>query len=187
VPRPQTVEMMKGRLELFPTTVEDAFEFRKDRGWRWLQRLCFWVLKKIGAHRHITVEKVSYGPFDNAQIGGRVFEIVESTIGWRNFDASEWMLVMGRDAYRELVNDRELFHAFGFIKTLEVRHGPSNPVGPYFDYVRGQVYGIDIMVVPWVNGMALVPNMSLAYSGRGYHVADCADNAVSAEPMRTLS
>ena len=185
--RPQTLEMMKGRLELYPKTLDDAFEFRKDRGWHWLQRLCFWALKKVGAYRHITIEKVSYGPFTNDAIGQRIFELVESTLGWRDFNDSEWMIVMGRDAYREMVNDRELFHAFGFVKPLEVRHGPANPVGRYFDYVRGEVHGIDIAVVPWINGMALVPKMSLDYSGRGHHIADCVDNAVSAEPTRTLS
>jgi hypothetical protein len=162
---------LKSRLSRSVHTHRDKFTLRKERGWVWLQRLCFWVLRKIGAYHLETIETVTYGPFDrNEKLSQRLFDIVEETLGWDTFDDTQWMVVMGRDEFRQLDQDKELLHVFGFVIGMEMRRPIRNRFG---EYKVGTFHGIDVVVLPWVEGMTLVPKTSLAYSKTIHHVADC--------------
>lgn len=183
--RRHTITAIRGTLHKYTKMSPDVFEFRKDQGWHWLQRLCFWVLRKIGAQQLATMETVTYGPFErNDKLSETIFQLVEQTIGWPDFDESEWQLVMGRDTYRTLISDKELAHAFGFLYPIEVR-SPSPPrFGAFEQYTRGQVHGIDITVLPWVDGFALVPKKSLAYGSAALPIEDFAAETVHEAPAK---
>lgn len=182
--RRHTITAMRGTLHKYIQAEPAAYEFRKDRGWHWLQRLCFWVLRKIGAQRLATIKTVTYGPFErNDKLSEAIFQLVENALGWPRFDEIQWQIVMGRDTYRTLISDKELAHAFGFLYPLEVR-SPYPNFGPFDPYTRGQVYGIDITVLPWVDGFALVPKTSLAYGSAALPIEDFTAETVHEAPAK---
>lgn len=38
--------------------IKDSFELRQDRGHLWIQKMCFWALRKLGCHS--MGEKIAY-------------------------------------------------------------------------------------------------------------------------------
>lgn len=123
---------------------EEDFTFRKDCGWVWLQRLCFWILAKIGAYRRDeTVEVVKYVDIQRDEIYDAVLEAIEDA---HMFDRKPTMVVFGGEEWRNLMNS-------------------PRPVDMIMDYhlrrddIRGLGYsvrGLPVKVVPWVKGFAVI-------------------------------
>ena len=125
---------------------EDVYEFRRDRKWQWLQRLCFWVLGKIGAFRQDTMAVYNYGPTDPKPLKEAVFAQIENVVEFERFDSDELVVLIGRPQFKELVSNREMYQCLGWGMTLDVRDAYSK-----------RIYTIPIAAVPWLDGIAVVP------------------------------
>lgn len=156
--RHQYIETMLPSRSFAALADDNAFELRTDRGWVWLQKLCFAVLKWIGAHRLMTVEKVTYGPLDAPKLIEKVFWSIENTVGWQSRRADEFCLVMGAKQFQELISHREVRDCFGWDLMVDV----------WTPYTK-EIHGVPIAVVPWIDGLAVVPRCLLrSGSQRGF-------------------
>lgn len=152
----QYLRMMKRHERIALVAQPNAYEFRKDRGWHWVQRACFFLLKKIGAHQMMSVTTVEYGPLQGSQkLMDAVFKAVDHAVGWERYDPDKLVIVMGRKEFMELVCDRDISQAMGW--TLDMDICTRTP------YAR-RIIGVPIAEVPWMEGFAVVPS-SLLKSG----------------------
>ncbi len=108
----ETIEVI--RQDCIPSVVEmkDAFEFREDRPAHWLQRLCLWTLRKLGAFSHrevLTIERHLIGK-NGKRFMDRLFEQMRNLQD--GFNREPDRLLIGADDYAELMQEatREHFH-----------------------------------------------------------------------------
>lgn len=132
-----------------PTVDPERFEYRPDRGWRWLQRAAFKLLGLIGAHSTPVVTTFVRAPQEND-------ELLKSLLG----QEGEWIelvhddlhrprIYIGPDEYPELL--RLLNHRDFMPTTVEGRIQTNR--GKY-----GKWHDIPITVVPWMVGAVIVPD-----------------------------
>jgi hypothetical protein len=143
-----TIEVI--RQERITTVVEikEAFEFRKDRPAHWLQKLCIWTLRKLGAFHHSEV--VTFERHVIGKKGRRFMErLFEQRCNLRDaFNREPTRLLIGADDYAELMQEatREYFH----FDAEYMRGGERYP----------KVCGLRVEVIPWMRGVLVMPNNS---------------------------
>lgn len=128
-----------------PFDLKDGFEFRKDKKYHLVQKLCFWVLKRIGAfyisHR-VDIKTVEIDP---KKIMSQ--QIMEQINWHRRYTGKEpETIVMGSKNFAELMNQKDQCMAF---------EHPMSRAYCFADNDRddGKWYGIKIKVVPHIDGV----------------------------------
>jgi hypothetical protein len=125
--------------------VKEAFEFREDRPAHWLQKLCVWTLRKLGAFHHsevVTIERHVIGK-NGRRFIDRLFEQMRNLRD--AFDREPSRLLIGADDYAELMQEatREYFSF-----DAEYMRGGRHP----------KVCGLRVEVIPWMRGVLVMPN-----------------------------
>jgi hypothetical protein len=120
---------------------KELFEFRKDKKHHWLQKLCFWVLSKIGSHS--IGEKVSYTQhrIDTPNFMEKLYRQKHGLLDLYNAEGER--LLIGNDEYMELTGNPEIRHMMHFTGEYRGRHG--------------ELLGMKITVIPWMSGILVVP------------------------------
>lgn len=124
----------------------NTFKFREDRKYQWLQRICVGILERLRCHASDvseTVETYDIDPsnFMNALMAQR--ETVENFFGHKPS-----RLIIGRKNYEDLVQIRAPDCVFAFESNYTVgRDGQREDT----------VHGLAITVVPWIEGIVIMP------------------------------
>lgn len=119
-------------------TCKDRFEYRPDLRMRWLQRLCFWILRKLRAYARDSVATYSSVTIDDKVIAG-VWKAIKGIRLLGLGVNSRWRVIVGVDAFREICET-----------------APSGPLHFSTPSIPA-LMGMPITVVPWIEGIALVP------------------------------
>lgn len=124
------------------------FEYRPERGWRWLQRAAFKVLDWIGAHHQPVVTTFVRSPQENDVLLKSLIGQEGEWIGLLHRGKGRPRIYMGPDDYPELLRlmDHRDFQPTTFEGRIETR---SRDYGKWHD--------IPITVVPWMVGAVIVP------------------------------
>lgn len=118
----------------------DRFKYRKEKGWRRLQKVCFWVLRKIGAYDLVEVDPVrTVKRFDYLSIWERIHE---PYCELRSRGVSPKTLYMGPSSHKEFI---DFMHSEVF--TLDFSACRTG---------RNEFMGMEIVFVPWMDGELLV-------------------------------
>lgn len=128
---------------------KDAFQFSKNAGWLWLQRLCFFALRKIGAYRQHTVEFIQRTPQQNNNLIKMLFEqqrVVRDMLERQR----KFRVYVGPDEQYRL---HELVQMNGGVVQLDTRLPVGNPGA--WSGIR--IFGISVTVIPWMSGCLVVP------------------------------
>jgi hypothetical protein len=120
--------------------VPDAYMLRVDRRAPWLQRLCLWVLHKLGATAHIATAEVRRVRLDGEGFMARLYAQKRELFDQFGYDAST--LLIGSEEYEQLMGSPEVYQLMRFTAPYEL---------------RGQVFGLNVRVVPWMSGMVVLP------------------------------
>lgn len=130
-------------LELKPKLTQDefewAFQYRSDRSYKWLQKLCFWILRKLKAFHqedratYITIE------IDTEKFIKRLFQQRESIARCLSLDTTH--LLIGHDDFVELMEETKYYSSFSFV----TKYGYGQ-----------QLFGLKVIVVPWMQGFVLL-------------------------------
>ncbi|MFH1625364.1 MAG: hypothetical protein ABID54_09455 [Pseudomonadota bacterium] len=125
-----------------PCEYHDSFQVRHDRPYVCLQRICCWVLKKVGAFNmgeNITVRRHI---IDTDSFIERIFRQNEG-LHRRLGQGGEVLLIGSRD-YAEIMGSDEFKSMVSF------------PV----QYVnRNQIMGLTVHIIPWMSGMLVMPHI----------------------------
>jgi hypothetical protein len=120
--------------------VPDAYMFRADRPARWLQRTCLWILSKLGATAQISTTEVRRVRLDGEGFMARLYAQKRELFDQFGYDAST--LLIGSEEYEQLMGSPEVYQLMRFTAPYEL---------------RGQVFGLNVRVVPWMSGMVVLP------------------------------
>lgn len=125
--------------------IKSQFELRPERGYVWIQRLCVWLLAKIGAFAN--VPSVTVARHDVGKEGDtfmmRVMRSKHAVLG--SFDRDPTEILIGPEEYSTLMG--ELIH-----------YGQFEFESRYFRHVEGEtrVYGLKVRVIPWMRGILVL-------------------------------
>ena len=125
----------------------DRFALRPEVGWVWLQRLCLFFLRKIGAYA-----------FDVEQTYDRMVVKPDRLLSGILTQKHELMLTYHREGERLLMGPEEFCRLQEDACPQKV-WTPLDFTIPYRWYDRGEkrVFGLNITVVPWMNGVLVLP------------------------------
>lgn len=137
--------MSKQAIEFYTTEwssvvdiLPDAYEYRPERGWRWLQYICLFLLNRIGAfycqRRSVANRHVLHCQTMMERLYKQHREVLQSV------GRAPTRLIIGSDDYKELMRD-----------TVAVT-GYINLSG-----ATTEVMGMKIEIVPWISGVVALP------------------------------
>ncbi len=125
--------------------LKDRFELRPEKGWVWLQRLCFRALARIGAFAELETTKIKLHDVgrDGERFMTRVLRSRQAVQG--SFEREPTQLLIGPKEYAELME--EILSAAEFSFDAQ-----------YYRRINGvdQVYGLKVRMVPWMRGILLL-------------------------------
>ena len=123
---------------------EEDFTFREDRGWWWLQRACFAILRRIGACRaDEMVEITTYRDIHHDNLYEAIIAAIED--GYRR-DRRPEMFIVGGETWREMIGSPDNLEGLIEYPLQGDRiHGTSVLLA-----------GVPVKVVPWIKGFALI-------------------------------
>lgn len=138
--RNQYIEFIQMNENRMPFNVEDAFKFRKDRPYHWLQKLCCWILKKLGAYYTDYTIKITRHTINTQSFLERLFK--QQAHIEEAFNMRPTRLLIGAEDFTEMMGCEEIRQVFQF--TAEYRHGRS-------------IMGLAVEVIPWMRGILVMP------------------------------
>ena len=119
---------------------KEAFQLRTDRPAPWLQKACFWVLRRLRAFyigETVTIERHA---IDGRTFMDRLFKQREGIDSYFNMRPSR--LLIGAEDYAELMREVVASQAFSF----RAEYG----------YGR-EILGMTVEVIPWMRGVLVMP------------------------------
>lgn len=123
----------------------DKFEFRRDRGWLRLQRLCFWLLGKIGAYSNGIEVKIEQHTINAKSFIENV--LAQSCNLELFYQQRPTQLLIGAEDYAQMMRDSETTQRFSFDCKYYISHRGGEQT----------VCGLKVHVIPWMRGMLAMP------------------------------
>lgn len=131
-------------------THKNVFAYRKLQGWYgwerdWIQRLCFWFLRRIGSFHEENVKSVKYKT--HAINADKFLDVVINQMQCLDFN---WhrrpkRLLVGSEDYTNIMGEVVELQPFSF--KCEYRVGPKPP----------DICGLIVEVIPWMRGILVMP------------------------------
>ena len=134
------VEFSELREKSVPFVMKDTFELRPERKYVLIQKACFWVLRKIGAHS--IGERVEYTRhmIDADSLLQKIFAMDKSIC--RQFNREPTRLLIGSKDLSDLLMSKEIYQNFSLRA----------------EYMRDRkICGLTIEVIPWMRGILVMP------------------------------
>lgn len=134
------------------------FTFRSDRKWHRVQKVCFWLLRKIGAFKLDTVETVQYSDLQAKDLHTLIQNSIDAVLGgdWgRSSLRDDLVVCVGSADWAELLREYQhlLFNPFSY------------NTGPWRTYDGldkvSSPFGIQVAVIPWIKGVVVVPRSAV--------------------------
>lgn len=116
----------------------NTFAFRPDRKWHWVQRFCFWVLRKIRAYQSVAYSTSTAVRLDRDKLMPAVYALLKEATK-SQFNSIE-RIVMGGEDFRRLMESPDLPRSMAL-------------------NVPGTLLGFPLQVVPWIEGVMVIPRL----------------------------
>lgn len=130
--------------------VPNVYHYAPGLGWKWLQRFCLWILERIGSHYYQQIADYGRVEVNFDDIVGAVLKLEQSQY-YLTGDRARY-IIMGYDKYRELMQSSPVnMIQFQFPEDFRARVNPPE--------YRGVFAGMKIVVVPWIDGLFLLPEI----------------------------
>lgn len=137
--REQVVNFVQHKENRTVQLVQEAYKYNKNLKFKWLQKLCCYILKKIGAFYF--EEKIEFEQiiFDNNDIIENIFTQEENIIN--TFNENPRVILIGSKDFSKLMDIPEIRHCL----SIDFKH------------FNGLYSGLNIKVIPWMKGMLVLP------------------------------
>jgi hypothetical protein len=126
------------------TEFRDGFEFRSDKKYHWIQNVCFWILRKIGAYRRENVFTYKRYTINPDSFMERLFK--QHNYLQREFNIKPSELFIGAEDHAIMMGSDEIKQMLSFNATYNYRDGYGS-----------HVMGLKIHVIPWMRGIIVMP------------------------------
>jgi hypothetical protein len=144
--REQFVEFIQTKITERQFINPIAFTFTPEKGWSLLQRLCFWVLGKIGCQKVETAQEFERVVLDLNKISEKIMCQHEEILNFYNYHRADRLLI-GADDFREL----QATPLFDQIVSFSIPNGPR--------CTAFKLMGMKVTVVPWMRGVLVLPEL----------------------------
>ena len=151
----QIIEFIQHQEKLDRFLIPNAFRYNDNKGYKWVQRLCCWIMKKIGADYYD--EKAAYltkTSFNTQDFIGKIFQ--QKGDIQQYFNRKPKQLLIGDEDFRELMGTPEIRDMLSFHTS--------------YNYDR-EICGLKVTIIPWMKGILVLPN-SLPPSTKSAPVVD---------------
>ena len=118
----------------------EAFHLRKDRHAVWLQKVCFFVLRKLRAFYIGATLTIERHTIDASTFMNRLFEQKQSLLELFNLNPS--LLLIGAEDYAAMMEDDVATRQFSFCAEY---------------YSKNRAMGMTVKVIPWMRGVLVMP------------------------------
>lgn len=117
-----------------------AYAYNQERGWRWLQWICFRILRALRCEYNNEVHTITTMVIDKKRLIDRLFAQHENLVSFFNYHPDR--LLIGAKDWAELMDDQEVSQMISFDMS----------------YHRNRsVYGLRVQIIPWMRGMLVMP------------------------------
>lgn len=128
------------------TDIQDEFIFRKDKKYHWLQKLCFYILRKIGAYNISTTYTYDRLCINTGKVARKFFDQFYNI--QKNFNITPKDIYIGSEDFslmlaQNSIPDTPFCFQINFHKDSR-----------YEDKIT--IHGVNVHVIPWMKGMVLV-------------------------------
>ena len=138
---------MKPVFAVFPRTQAGfsttKYEYSPRSGWKAVQRLCFWLLGRIGAFSHeaISVQSITLDAkrLSAALISNHLTEV-------HRLMSTPARIVLGAEDWHDLMGDPNIQSAVRFQAPVDLRK-PGHE----------SLLGVDVTIIPWMRGLVILP------------------------------
>lgn len=155
----QTVTFIALEDKVTCADLEDAYAFRKDRPAHWLQKICFYILKKLKAYhfkKTISVERHEINAKDFME---RLF--IQRRELQSYFNIRPTVLLIGAEDYKEMMGDKLVAQAISFKADYWLQENRTGDWNPHGVSRRPTLLGITVHVIPWMRGCLLLTDDQL--------------------------
>ena len=140
VSRPFVISAIERQTSYVTEVLPDHFTYLPGCGWLWVQKVCFWALRKIGCNASAERAVVTTQTIDADRVVEALFRQAEVVSLLGRERPSE--VYMGPDDYMELMGDPWVV-------------GQATFRGQY-NRSRFEVAGLNVTVLPWMKGLLVV-------------------------------
>jgi hypothetical protein len=128
------------------------FEYRPDKGWRWVQKLILGILKKIGAYRVDEVQTFKSVDIHATKLHRFLNEFNQEV--YRRTGEPAKRVIMGWRTFKYFVESDEIRDMLCVTQHLDLPR--PRPIG---NYERAYYMGYHIITFPWFEeGVIMLPN-----------------------------
>lgn len=117
-----------------------AFQFRTDRPYPWLQKICFFVLRKLRAFYYAEKVTIERHVIDSTTFMERLFKQREEMA--KSFNIIPSKLLIGADDYAEMMHEVATTQMFSFNAQF---------------LFNKEIIGLTVEVIPWMRGCLVMP------------------------------
>lgn len=144
----QTIQFMEhvNETSYIPT---GAYKLNPKRRALWLQKACCWIMKKLDCEWFEPTAKITRIEVDPMRFMQEIFRQRESLYSLIRKDGQT--LLIGADDFLEAMGSPEIYQQFCFKAQINRSH--RNRWGE----VEMKILGLDVVVVPWMKGMVILP------------------------------
>lgn len=125
--------------------LNNSYTYRNDKKYKWLQRLCFFILGKIGAWNQEKTVKYTRITFKTDDFMKAIFTQKDELARWFNRDGIK--ILIGGEDFQKLMHSEMIRDSFRFHASYHFGCGKG----------RYQIYGLDATVIPWMKGILVLP------------------------------
>lgn len=122
----------------------ESFTLRYDRRHVWLQKACFYVLRKLGAFRPVERVETVRVAFNGRTLMETIYKQradVARLLGWE-----PKKLLMGSEDFAQLMKVTPVHERFDFEVEYHIRTGETT-----------KIMGLEVQIIPWMRGILVVP------------------------------
>lgn len=124
----------------YANLISEAFELREDRPALFLQKICIWILRKLGCYYIKETVSVSRHILDARTFMERLYKQKGEIFKLLNREPT--MVLIGARDYHELMSGPEFTQVFAFSA----------------EYMKDRrIMGLTVKVIPWMRGILVMP------------------------------
>lgn len=124
--------------------MKDTFGVRNDRPHVWLQKICCWVLKRLGATHTYMTEDFVYYKVDVTDLFDSFKQQYGDVINETGKNPSK--VLIGVEDFHRLTNAPQMNHMLTFNLTERINR-----------YHHVDMMNIPVIVLPWMSGILILP------------------------------
>lgn len=138
------------RNELISKIQSDSeFCFDREKGWVWLQKICFWILRKLDLYAIREKFESEYYEFNTDNFFNNFMELKWELL---NVDVMPKLLIIGRDEWLKFQKHKFLLDVPVFFEAKYEVHKFNEKTGKSEFFLEG----IKVEIVPWMSGWCLI-------------------------------